>query len=110
MLDLHDALAHVINNDGSDLHLKVPARPMARFQGQLEPLPHYQESLTPAETERVLREMLAEGEYYGVQTFDQALLHHVQAGRVAMEDAGRPPRAPTTSSCWWRETGAPRLR
>ncbi len=34
-----------------------------------------------------LREVIAEGEYYGMQTFDQALLHHVQAGRVAMEDA-----------------------
>jgi twitching motility protein PilT len=34
-----------------------------------------------------LREVIAEGEYYGMQTFDQALLQHVQAGRVAMEDA-----------------------
>jgi twitching motility protein PilT len=34
-----------------------------------------------------LREVIAEGEYYGMQTFDQALLHHVKAGRVAMEDA-----------------------
>ncbi len=59
MLDLHDALAHVVHNDGSDLHLKVPARPMARFHGQLEPLPQYHDSLTPPETERVLREMLA---------------------------------------------------
>jgi twitching motility protein PilT len=34
-----------------------------------------------------LREVIAEGEYYGMQTFDQALLHHVKAGRVTMEDA-----------------------
>jgi twitching motility protein PilT len=34
-----------------------------------------------------LREVIAEGEYYGMQTFDQALLHHVKAGRVAMDDA-----------------------
>jgi twitching motility protein PilT len=34
-----------------------------------------------------LREVIAEGEYYGMQTFDQALLQHVKAGRVAMEDA-----------------------
>jgi twitching motility protein PilT len=59
MFDLHEALAYVVHNDGSDLHLKVPARPMARFRGQLEPLPQYDEALTPAETERVLREMLA---------------------------------------------------
>src|SRR5947209_14704573 len=60
MFDLHEALAYVVNNEGSDLHVKVPARPTARFRGQLEPLPDYTEPLTPAETERVVREMLAE--------------------------------------------------
>ena len=38
--------------------------------------------------------MIAEGEYYGMQTFDQALLGHVQAGRssetVAMDYASSP--------------------
>jgi twitching motility protein PilT len=34
-----------------------------------------------------LPEVVAEGAYYGMQTFDQALLAHVQAGRVSMEDA-----------------------
>ena len=42
--------------------------------------------LDPEQTGR-LREVIAEGEFYGMQTFDQALLHHVQAGRVSMEDA-----------------------
>jgi twitching motility protein PilT len=42
--------------------------------------------LEPDQTGR-LREVIAEGEFYGMQTFDQALLHHVQAGRVAMEVA-----------------------
>ena len=60
MFDLHEALRYVVENDGSDLHVKVPARPMARFRGHLEPLPQYPEALTPAETERVLRQMLAE--------------------------------------------------
>lgn len=40
----------------------------------------------PEETGQ-LPEVIAEGAYYGMQTFDQALLYHVQAGRVAMEDA-----------------------
>jgi twitching motility protein PilT len=40
----------------------------------------------PDQTGR-LREVIAEGEYYGMQTFDQALLRHHQAGRVSMEDA-----------------------
>jgi twitching motility protein PilT len=34
-----------------------------------------------------LPEVVSEGSYYGMQTFDQALLAHVQAGRVSMEDA-----------------------
>jgi twitching motility protein PilT len=40
----------------------------------------------PTETGR-LPEAIAEGGYYGMQTFDQALLKHVQEGRVAMDDA-----------------------
>ena len=60
MFDLHDALAYVVTNEGSDLHLKVPARPMARFRGSLEPLEHYLEPLAPADTDQVLRQMLAD--------------------------------------------------
>ena len=60
MFDLHEALRYVVENEGSDLHVKVPARPMARFRGALEPLPQYADSLTPADTERVLRQMLAD--------------------------------------------------
>ena len=40
----------------------------------------------PEQTGR-LNEVIAEGEYYGMQTFDQALLGHVQSGRVAMDVA-----------------------
>jgi twitching motility protein PilT len=60
VFDLHEALAYVVKNEGSDLHVKVPARPLARFHGQLEPLEMYPDPLTPADTERVLREMLAD--------------------------------------------------
>jgi twitching motility protein PilT len=31
--------------------------------------------------------VIAEGAYYGMQTFDQALLSHVQNGFVTMEEA-----------------------
>jgi twitching motility protein PilT len=34
-----------------------------------------------------LHEAISEGAYYGMQTFDQALLAHVQNGLVSMEDA-----------------------
>jgi twitching motility protein PilT len=49
--------------------------------------------MDPDETGR-LREVIAEGEYYGMQTFDQALLRHYQAGRVSMEDALRVASSP----------------
>lgn len=42
--------------------------------------------MNPDETGK-LHEVISEGAYYGMQTFDQALLTHVQAGRVSMEDA-----------------------
>ncbi|HEY2771147.1 MAG TPA: type IV pilus twitching motility protein PilT [Solirubrobacteraceae bacterium] len=49
--------------------------------------------MDPDETGR-LREVIMEGEYYGMQTFDQALLRHYQAGRVAMVDALRVASSP----------------
>ncbi len=41
-----------------------------------------------------LPEVIAEGEFYGMQTFDQALLKHYQAGRVSMEDSMRVATSP----------------
>jgi twitching motility protein PilT len=40
----------------------------------------------PEQTGR-LHEVIMEGEFYGMQTFDQSLLAHLQAGRVSMEEA-----------------------
>jgi twitching motility protein PilT len=42
--------------------------------------------MNPEETGK-LPECISEGAYYGMQTFDQALLYHVQLGRVSMDDA-----------------------
>jgi twitching motility protein PilT len=42
--------------------------------------------LNPTETGRIT-EVISEGEFYGMQTFDQALLKHVMAGNVAEEVA-----------------------
>jgi twitching motility protein PilT len=49
--------------------------------------------MDPEQTGR-LREVIAEGAYYGMQTFDQALLGHVKAGRVSMDDARRVASSP----------------
>jgi twitching motility protein PilT len=41
----------------------------------------------PNTHESGLSDIIAEGSYYGMQTFDQALYAHVQSGRVRVEDA-----------------------
>ena len=47
----------------------------------------------PAQTGR-LPEVIADGGYYGMQTFDQALFGHLKAGLVTMEDAVRAATSP----------------
>jgi twitching motility protein PilT len=42
----------------------------------------------------MLGEVVAEGGYYGMQTFDQHLLEHLQAGRITMEEATRVASSP----------------
>jgi twitching motility protein PilT len=49
--------------------------------------------MNPEETGR-LPDAIAEGAYYGMQTFDQALLGHVRSGRVSMEEALRNATSP----------------
>ena len=60
-LDLQRALHAVVEMGGSDLHLKVPSAPLVRLQGELTPI-EGTEPLSPADTERVLREMLTASE------------------------------------------------
>jgi twitching motility protein PilT len=55
--DLQWALRTVVEREGSDLHLKVPAQPLIRIQGDLLPI-EGTDRLAPQDTERVLREML----------------------------------------------------
>jgi twitching motility protein PilT len=59
MFDLHEALRYVVRKEGSDLHLKVPSRPLARIHGRLDPIEEY-EPMQAVDTERVLREMLTD--------------------------------------------------
>jgi twitching motility protein PilT len=42
--------------------------------------------MDPQQTGR-LPEVIADGGYYGMQTFDQALFAHLKAGRISMDDA-----------------------
>jgi len=49
--------------------------------------------MDPAQTGR-LTEVVGEGAYYGMQTFDQALYGHVKAGRVDVEQAMKAATSP----------------
>jgi twitching motility protein PilT len=62
---------------------RVPICEVLRMTGRVRDM-----ILNPDETGK-LHEVISEGAYYGMQTFDQALLGHVQANRVSMEDALR---------------------
>ncbi len=59
MLDIDEALKYVIDHGASDLHLKVPAAPMARRHGRLDALPDT-EPLKPEDTESILHRILAD--------------------------------------------------
>ena len=59
MFDIDAALMRVIEVDGSDLHLKVPSRPIIRRHGKLMPIPET-EGLRPDDTERTLFHMLTD--------------------------------------------------
>src|SRR5918994_6250061 len=59
MFDIDAALKRVIEVEGSDLHLKVPSRPVIRRHGRLEPIAGSQ-PLTPEDTENTLFRMLTD--------------------------------------------------
>jgi twitching motility protein PilT len=57
MFNIDEALRHVVENEGSDLHVKVPAPPMMRIHGDLHPIPGA-EPLEPQDTERALSQIV----------------------------------------------------
>jgi twitching motility protein PilT len=57
--DVDAALRYVVEREGSDLHVKVPAPPMARVHGDLAPVPGG-EPLTPGDTAAALDHVLSD--------------------------------------------------
>ena len=53
-----DALRYVVENEGSDLHLKVGAPPMTRIHGALGPIPGLRAAAATDETEEALRTLV----------------------------------------------------
>jgi twitching motility protein PilT len=63
MFDVDDCLRHLIQVEGSDLHLKVPLAPTVRVHGQLAPIDGV-EGLSPDDTNDALRHMLSDAARY----------------------------------------------
>jgi twitching motility protein PilT len=61
---------------------RIAAVEVLRMTGRVHDVIH-----DPTHQESGLGEIIADGSYYGMQTFDQALLIHVRAGLVKVEDA-----------------------
>jgi twitching motility protein PilT len=57
--DIDAALRYVVEQEGSDLHVKVPAPPMARLDGELRPI-QGMPALTAADTEAALERIMSE--------------------------------------------------
>ena len=57
--DLDQALRHVVEQHGSDLHVKVPAPPMVRIDGELHPI-EGMDKLTQADTEAAFDQIASE--------------------------------------------------
>jgi twitching motility protein PilT len=60
---------------------RVPASEVMVVTGRIQDL-----ILNPEETGKIT-EVIAEGEYYGMRTFDQSLLGYAMAGRISEEVA-----------------------
>jgi twitching motility protein PilT len=59
MFDIDAALRQLIEQEGSDLHIKVPSPPITRIDGELRPLAGA-EPLGPEDTDRALRQILTD--------------------------------------------------
>jgi twitching motility protein PilT len=59
MFDIDAALRTLVEQEGSDLHVKVPSPPISRVHGELRPLPGA-EPLEPEDTEAALRQILTD--------------------------------------------------
>jgi twitching motility protein PilT len=65
------------STDGS----RVPALEIMRSTGRVR------DAIVDQEQTMRLKDIISEGAFYGMQTFDQSLFAHVSAGRVTREDA-----------------------
>jgi twitching motility protein PilT len=59
MFDIDAALRTLVEQEGSDLHVKVPSPPLTRVHGELAPLPGA-EPLSPEHSEAALRQILTD--------------------------------------------------
>ncbi len=93
---MHKQVRAMIAGDAQGRRVAAPRpddgrqRPHRLLRGPADDRPRARHDHQPDETGR-LPEVIAEGSFYGMQTFDQHLFEHLKAGRVEM-DRPRPGR------------------
>ena len=63
MFDVDECLRHLIQVEGSDLHLKVPLAPHVRVHGKLGPI-EGMDALKPEDTGNALRKLLSDSDRF----------------------------------------------
>jgi twitching motility protein PilT len=70
--DIADILTDAVAKDASDIHIKVGNVPLARIDGELEPVYEDGERLAPPDTERMMRELLPENRIKEFENMNEA--------------------------------------
>ena len=101
-MEITELLRHTVEVGASDLHLTAGNVPFVRVDGELSPtafgacLPAVEvlvstgrvsDRIIDPEATIEIRDIIGEGGFYGMQTFDQALVGLVEGGLVTEEDA-----------------------
>jgi Tfp pilus assembly pilus retraction ATPase PilT len=95
VFDIDNVLRSLVEAEGSDLHLKVPAPPTVRVHGELRPLEEGGEPLTGDITQHVLHAILPNDKIAELKSEHEvdvayslpSMARFLQSGRVAMDVA-----------------------
>ncbi len=66
---------------GADAHGRVPALEVMVANGRIR------QCIADPDLTSEIEEIVSEGEYYGMQTFDQSLAQLLQDGKITLQDA-----------------------
>lgn len=98
---IDELVSRLVQENGSDLHLKVGAPPAVRVRGLLAYLEGY-EVMRPVDTEELLKEIIPEKMVEEFETDGEASHRtvSVESAEVSEQTAPPPPGPNTYRACW----------